>query len=46
MINTIDFHIDELDAMKKYPKELYFIGDLSLLKKTKISIVGTRKPTQ
>ena len=30
--------------MRRYPKELYSIGNLNLLKKTKISIVGTRRP--
>ena len=38
--------IKELSSMKKYPKELFFSGDLSLLQKTKISIVGTRKPSK
>ena len=46
MIQKIDFHIKELNNMKKYPKELYFIGNTSLLNKTKISIVGSRKPNQ
>jgi len=46
MIQNIDFHIKELDTMKKYPKELFYIGDLELLKKRKVSIVGTRKPNQ
>lgn len=46
MIKKIDFHIDELDSMKKYPKEISYIGNLDLLKKRKISIVGTRKPIQ
>lgn len=45
-INTIDFHIKELDSMKKYPKEIFFIGDTKLLNKRKVSIVGTRKPNQ
>jgi DNA processing protein len=31
--------------MKKYPDELYYIGNLELLKKRKISIVGTRRPS-
>ncbi len=44
MIKQIDFCIDELKSMKKYPKELFFMGNISLLKKRKISIVGTRKP--
>jgi len=30
--------------MHTYPKELYYIGDTSLLTKNKISIVGTRRP--
>ncbi len=37
--------IDELKNMKKYPKKLFYKGDISLLKKRKVSIVGTRKPT-
>lgn len=39
-------HIFELEAMKSYPKELFFSGNLELLKKTKISIVGSRKPSK
>ena len=46
MIEKIDFHIQELEDMKKYPKELFFIGDTSLLKRKKISIIGSRKPNQ
>jgi len=46
MINTLDHHIKELDSMKKYPKDIFYIGDLALLEKRKISIVGTRKPNQ
>ncbi len=46
MINNIDFHINELDSMKKYPKEIFYIGNTELLQKRKISIVGTRKPIQ
>ncbi|WP_066356610.1 DNA-processing protein DprA [Aliarcobacter skirrowii] len=44
MINLVNFKIDELNLMKKYPQELYYIGNLELLKKRKISIVGTRRP--
>jgi len=36
--------IPQLNNMKKYPKELFYIGNLELLKRPKISIVGTRKP--
>ncbi len=46
MIEVIDFHISKLENMKKYPQNLYCIGDLNLLSKPMISIVGTRKPNQ
>lgn len=46
MINKINFHIPELDNMKKYPNELSYIGNIDLLKKRKIAIVGSRKPNQ
>lgn len=44
MIQTIDFHIPELEMMKVYPKPLYYLGNLDLLKRSKISIVGSRHP--
>lgn len=44
MIKTIDFRISELLSMKKYPNEIFYIGNCELLKKRKISIIGTRKP--
>ena len=34
-----------LQAMKKYPPELYAIGDTTLLNRPKVSIVGTRRPS-
>jgi DNA processing protein len=37
--------IPELEDMKKYPKELYSIGDRALLKRPKVSMVGTRRPS-
>lgn len=43
-MQTIDFHISQLESMKKYPNEIYFIGKKELLDKPMISIVGTRKP--
>jgi len=46
MIQEIQFHIDELDFMKKYPKELFYKGNLKLLKQKKVSIVGSRAPNQ
>jgi len=38
-------HIAALDAMKKYPSELFYRGDLGLLERPAISIVGTRRPS-
>ncbi|MCF6331120.1 MAG: DNA-protecting protein DprA [Sulfurimonas sp.] len=42
----LDQHIKEFQDMKTYPKELFYDGNLSLLNKEKISIVGSRKPTK
>lgn len=44
MMARIEGEIEELYFMKKYPSELYYGGNLELLQKTKISIVGSRKP--
>jgi len=44
MIQTIDFHVPELESMKVYPKPLYALGHSKLLLLPKISIVGTRHP--
>ncbi len=44
MIKKLDFLPNELNSLKNPPKELYYIGNIALLKKKKISIVGTRKP--
>lgn len=38
-------HIKALESMKKYPKELYVLGDTSFLNRPKVSIVGTRRPS-
>ena len=46
MIESVSTYIDALASMKKYPKELYAIGNQELLFKRKISIVGSRKPNQ
>jgi DNA processing protein len=46
MIKRVETHIKELEDMKKYPSELYYKGDLELLRRVKISIVGSRKPNQ
>lgn len=37
--------ISELKNMKKYPSELFYKGNLDLLKRPKVSIVGTRSPS-
>lgn len=38
-------HLVSLDAMKKYPPELFYKGNLGLLKRPKVSMVGTRRPS-
>lgn len=45
-MSMIDYHIPELDAMKKYPEKLYYKGNVELLNRRKISIIGSRKPNQ
>jgi DNA processing protein len=45
-IKKIAFNIKEFQDLKKYPKELFYIGNTNLLNKTKISIVGSRTPNQ
>ena len=38
--------ITALSSMKKYPQQIFYSGNLSLLQKRKVSIVGTRKPSK
>jgi len=45
MSQVIVESIPELNVMKKYPSQLFYEGDLSLLKRPKVSIVGTRRPS-
>jgi len=45
MILPISDYIPALEAMKKYPKELYTLGNRVLLQRPKVSIVGTRRPS-
>ncbi|MBN2816252.1 MAG: DNA-protecting protein DprA [Campylobacterales bacterium] len=45
-IKSFPFHLDALDAIKQYPKQLFYKGDISLVDKFKISIVGSRQPNQ
>jgi DNA processing protein len=43
MSQNITEHIDALNTMKKYPKELFYKGNLKLLNRPKVSIVGSRR---
>ncbi len=45
MMFSLSENIPALENMKKYPKELYGIGNIELLKRPKVSIVGTRRPS-
>ncbi len=45
MSQNITHTISELELMKKYPQTLLYKGDLSLLNRPKVSIVGTRRPS-
>jgi len=46
MISSVTHHIEALENMRAYPKNIYYSGDIALLEKEKISIVGSRKPSQ
>lgn len=45
-MKRFDYRIPELEAMKRYPESLYYLGNPELLQRPKISIIGSRKPTQ
>jgi len=45
MSQILSSHISQLEAMKKYPSELFYKGDPDLLNRPKVSIVGTRSPS-
>jgi len=45
-IQKLDIIPKPLLQIKSAPKELYFQGDLELLSKPKIAIIGTRRPSQ
>lgn len=45
-MNLVQHEIPELLSMKSYPKQLFYDGNLELLDRVKISIVGSRKPTK
>ncbi len=43
-ISSLKAPIEALEAMNKVPDTLYYKGNLELLKRPKIAVVGTRKP--
>ena len=45
MSQILTQHIPSLEGMKKYPSTLFYKGDLDLLNRPKVSIVGTRRPS-
>ena len=45
MTAVLDRHIPQLDAMRTYPDVIYYRGDVALLDRPMIAIVGTRKPS-
>ncbi|WP_321312598.1 DNA-processing protein DprA [Halarcobacter sp.] len=44
MTKEYNDRIEELEHMSRYPENIYYRGNLNLLKKRKVSIVGSRKP--
>jgi len=38
--------IKEFKSLKKYPQQVFYAGDVALLDRLKISIIGTRKPSK
>jgi len=45
MSQILSSSIPALNAMKKYPSEIFYKGNLDLLERPKVSIVGTRRPS-
>jgi len=45
MSQVVIEYISELNVMKKYPSKLFYKGKLDLLNRPKVSIVGTRRPS-
>ena len=45
-MNRIEQKLDALNSMKTYPSELYYDGNLKLLDRVKVSIVGSRKTSK
>lgn len=45
MSQILTQHLATLESMKKYPSTLFYTGNLDLLQRPKVSIVGTRRPS-
>jgi DNA processing protein len=45
MSQILTQYIPDLEGMKKYPSTLFYKGNLDLLQRPKVSIVGTRRPS-
>ena len=45
MSSTLTRYISSLEAMTNYPSSLFYKGNLALLDRPKVSIVGTRRPS-
>ncbi len=45
-MKLLEQKLDELSSMKSYPSEICYDGNLELLKRVKISIVGSRKTSK
>jgi len=45
-MKKINFNIPEFKLLKKMPSQLSYIGDIKLLNRHKVSIVGTRRPIE
>jgi DNA processing protein len=45
MSQVLTQYIPSLERMKKYPSSLFYKGDLELLQRPRVSIVGTRRPS-
>lgn len=46
MSQILTQHLPALESMKKYPAELFYKGNIDLLQKPKVSIIGSRRPNQ
>jgi len=45
-MKELEENIPELSSMKKQPSKIFYDGDLELLDKVKVSIVGSRRPSK